>query len=690
MRHVFWLTVVLLGGAVLLSQTAPSANEYSRRQAVLDEIVWPSHEPLMFLRRHGGADVAAENDYFRYHTEENVRKIASTGLEMSRILHFYKGFGLAAEAEEMGRTVELARLFHKYGMKVPVYIGGTMFTETFFQETPEARHWIRVDQQGQPVTYGGLQTARYFACFNQPGYVEYMKKVLRKAVLEVKADRIFFDNFTLYPEPQSCHNDACKREFRRWLERKYDARTRTRRFGFADMAGIEPPIWNLGNEPWQLDTIDDPLFQEWVDFRCWTITHYYRQLYDYIKSLNPAVSVGVNIKGILGRNRAFRDGIDHARLAEVGDWFELDPGFPAGISRSGALVSEIRSYKAGQSLRTPFDFEASSPLRMAEYMAFNYQKETPGFGWNGGFREFIWAPHVFAYFDFFKQNDSRYYRGARSLADVAILRGYASMANNNWSVHRATILGEQVLIQNRLPFHIVFDRNLEELPNYRVLFLTDQECLSDADLGRIKEFVANGGGVVATGTTGAFDAWRRRRPQNGLAAALGFRTGQAVRGSFGKGRYVYLPAIVPVSGSRQGGSAIVGDDGVGTPRDYRDFSPDSWLPPSNSPEILDALRWAADGPFTSEIQAPLNVVAEVTRDATGAQRMVHLLNYDTGHVAQHIRVDLAVASPVRSVTVLSPDSNVSGPVAFQQRNGRLLFEVERLETYDLAVIATGR
>src|SRR5690242_12188564 len=123
------ILLLLPAACVLLAQTG-------ERRKRLDEIVWPSHEPLMFLRRHGGFDVSAERDYFRYHTEENVRRIAATGLEMSRILHFYKGFGLAAEDEEMRRTVELAGLFHKYGMKVPVYVGGTMFAETFFLETP--------------------------------------------------------------------------------------------------------------------------------------------------------------------------------------------------------------------------------------------------------------------------------------------------------------------------------------------------------------------------------------------------------------------------------------------------------------------------------------------------------------------------------------------------------------------------
>ena len=30
---------------------------------------------------------------------------------------------------------------HQLGMKVDLYVGGTMFTETLYQELPEARNW---------------------------------------------------------------------------------------------------------------------------------------------------------------------------------------------------------------------------------------------------------------------------------------------------------------------------------------------------------------------------------------------------------------------------------------------------------------------------------------------------------------------------------------------------------------------
>jgi len=685
--HANWGLLALVGiPLALYPQAAPSPpKDIEERRKLLSEIVWPLHEPLMFLRRRGGFDIDAERDYLRYHTEENVQKIAATGLEMSRTLHFYKGFGLAAEAEEMERTAELARLFHKYGLKVPVYIGGTMFSETFFLETPEAKDWVRTDQWGRPVTYMLHQSSRYFPCLNQPGYVEYLKRVLQKAVVDAGADRVFFDNFTLYPEPQSCHNEACVCEFRRFLVRKYGDAERTRRFGFPQVEGIHPPLWNVFNQPWQLKEIIDPLLQEWVDFRCWTIANYYRQLYDYIKSLNPAVSVGVNIKGIMGRNRAFRDGIDHARFAEIGDWLELDPGYAAGMAPTGALVSEIRSYKAGQSLAIPFDFEADTELRAAEYMAFNFQKETPGFGMNGGFRELIWMPHLFRYFDFFRKHDAAYYRHARSIADVAVLRSYATMSTSNLAVHRSVILAEQVLIQHHIPFQIMFDKHLADLSRYRVLLLADQECLSDEDLAKIRAYVERGGALVVGGRTGAFDQWRRIRSGGRLAQALGFAPGPASRGRLGQGRYICLPAIVPARQEPLPPEPPFPQAGWASA--YRDFEPEEWLLPKNTSEIVAALRWAAAGPFSAEIEAPLTAVAEFTRISPG-QFGLHLLNYDQSQPATGIRASLAVPSGrlAKSVTLLSPDEDSDRPLPFSMEDGRVRFRVPRLTKYALAVL----
>lgn len=71
---------------------------------------WLGKEPLItvgnwdslpiFRRRLGGQAVDMEQEYATQHTEETVRKLKDLGVTMA-IIHFYKGFGLKAEAAHM-------------------------------------------------------------------------------------------------------------------------------------------------------------------------------------------------------------------------------------------------------------------------------------------------------------------------------------------------------------------------------------------------------------------------------------------------------------------------------------------------------------------------------------------------------------------------------------------------------------
>src|SRR5205814_1788167 len=148
-----------------------------------------------------------------------------------------------------------------------VYVGGTMFTDYFFKEVPEAVNWARKDQDGLPVTYGGYQLQRWFPCLNNPGYRAYTKRVLDVAINEVEADEIFFDNQILRHEPRSCRCDFCIKHLRDMIKRKYTLDQCLERYGFREYPDVMPPIWSQSNKPWRLDTIKTPQVHDWIDHR---------------------------------------------------------------------------------------------------------------------------------------------------------------------------------------------------------------------------------------------------------------------------------------------------------------------------------------------------------------------------------------------------------------------------------------
>jgi hypothetical protein len=64
-------------------------------------------------------------------------------------------------------------------------------------------------------------------------------------------------------EPVIFQHPLAIKNFRKYLQQKYSPEMLKLRFGFSNVSFIEPPVYN---EP--MSRIDDPLFQEWMDFRC--------------------------------------------------------------------------------------------------------------------------------------------------------------------------------------------------------------------------------------------------------------------------------------------------------------------------------------------------------------------------------------------------------------------------------------
>ena len=133
--------------------------------------------------------------------------------------------------------------------------------------------------------YGYQQSFRYRPCFSNQEYIDYLKKIVRYAVVEVKTDFIHFDNFDLSPEPDSCHCNGCKTGFRKYLRTKYSPEQRKERFGFENVDYVNPPLWNRSNPPEKMNIIFDPAFQEWIDYRCQSMADALGQMADLIRVL---------------------------------------------------------------------------------------------------------------------------------------------------------------------------------------------------------------------------------------------------------------------------------------------------------------------------------------------------------------------------------------------------------------------
>jgi len=667
---------------------------------------WLKSEPLIavgnwdsmpiFRRRVGGNPTWQEDDYRKEHTEETVRKLKELGVTMA-IIHFYKGFGLEAEKEHQEDARKLAALLHKYGIRVGVYIGSTIAYETFLPEKPEAEDWFVPDFMGQPVFYDD-QTFRKRVYFMHPGYRDYMKQVLRPAVEDLKVENIDFDNTSMQAQPAIFQHPLAIQDFRDYLRNKYPPETLKKRLGFSDVRYVLPPRWD---QP--LRTINDPLFQEWANFRCHQLNSYYAEMAQFIRGMNPNAAISTNPhSGISGLNTVWDQGVDYPGLLPYMDIVWTEEGNEAGVTPEGVLVSKIRTYKMATVLNkrvltytaetspggTLVSGKAGGKLQMAESMAYNRQS----LGMVGGLLAGYDLPEDQRQYIKFFLNNFEHFRDVDNIADVAVLHSHASMGFNTDRPWQSAMLFEQVLIQTKVPFDIIFDQNLKDLSKYRVLVLPDQECLSDEQLDLIRRFVYQGGGLVATEHSSLYTEGQQRRRNFGLGdlfkvhAPVWHEASEAeevlriapVRNLIGRGRVVYLPQVIP---------AVAKPSAAPMTSQY-------WKFPVNWEELAAAVKWAAGDNLSLEVKAPLTVTAELLEQKESHKLLVHLLNYDVQRfpIVSNLEITLKIpeGGKVEEISVLSPDEEKAQSATYVVRNGRIVVNVPQLKTYSLILVRLQR
>lgn len=684
----------MIACAVLMPVCALPAADGEGKRAIRewmrDEGVIASSdmEALTFYLRLGGAATDVENRWHRERGPEAVARLKAAGVNLA-IINFHKGAGLIAESEDIAAAKQFVELAHKHGIKVAGYVGASMFYETFFAEEPNARDWIQVDENGRPNYYTNEQSFRYMACRNNPGYRAFVRKVIEAGIRDAKLDILHFDQMQWWAEPRSCRCKYCAEEFRQFLRARYrDPRAARSRFGFTNFDHVIPPPYGDATAPVQIRELRNPMMQEWTIFRAWNLAQRMGEFDDYIRQLNPNAGLIGNPTMSPERNVGFAFGVDLAQLAGHADaiWSE-EPSLPQW-TEDGRLPSQIRSYKAVRGLGGTLlawqnlgkaDVYKKTPaeLRLACSLAYNDANLGVVAGSDTGFFEN--SPEMRRYARFFREH-IKDLRHTEPVADAAVLRSFASTEFNPAESNFETVLAEQALIQHKIPFGILFDGRIDDLGKYKVLVLADQDALSDTQITRIRRFVSEGGGLVATWNTSMLDEWRRRRPKFGLADVFGIdapysikEDAAQVRRQFGKGRVVYIPRMRTDVKRPSGMSPI----------------PNAlWKLPANAGEFAEAVRWAAGGALSLNAGAPLWVTAELARQEETGTYLLHLVNFRLHEKLKDIPVEVRVPAGlrVRSAEAVSPDAAAGAPLTVGMKDGVAKFTVPSLDVYSLVIL----
>ncbi|MBF0245061.1 MAG: hypothetical protein HQL31_07285, partial [Planctomycetes bacterium] len=493
---------------------------------------WCGWEPLQYYRRLGGFHEAQEGNALwaddwraKLDSEDCAKALAKAGVNWVTT-HFYKGFGLESEAEEIAATEKMITNYHRHGVRVFTYIQyGTIMPETMLAEEPRAAQWGRVDWKGEhdghPYEYGP-QYWRAKPCANQPGFRDYLLRCVDKAV-EIGTDGIWIDNLNA----DGCHCEFCQDAFKKHLEKSIS--DPFRELGLQDLQRVRIP---------RSERPKERTFQEWVRFRCDETRESLRLMCERARKIKPGIVTAVNI-GVCNHQRALiENGNWFSNLKDLVDYTYAENGlFPSWDGKT--ITSQQYSMHMANALGISIVPGASncggrmpSSTRLRRAFAESAMFGNHAFGGPWGLRgeDGGGTPELMRDSDFTRFNrtltdwygeHASLYASTTEAAPVGIYYSFESMIGDETSYRQSLESMMLLLQQEQIPYRVVFSDRLELEKGLRLLILPHVKALSGEQAEKIRIFIKNGGRLLATGRTGLYDEHMRQRCDYILADVYG-------------------------------------------------------------------------------------------------------------------------------------------------------------------------
>ncbi|WP_231639184.1 alpha-amylase family protein [Sphingomonas profundi] len=386
----------------------------------------------------------------------------------------------------VGEMIEAA---HARGL---AYIGRFDLSKAMGDAYAAHPDWFMRDRSGAPRTYEGT----YQACPNGGWAREYGFEILREGLTRYAMDGVFF-NMTGYPikdyanVPQgACVCENCQRRFR-------------------DMYGLSLPA---------VDGLADPHWPEYLEFQKRTAEELAIESRETIRRIRPLTGViGIRPDDDMFRyesqRRVHRAAPEWAYQAgEQSRWMRSTRPDQPTASTSAAHID----YPWRQVTETA----ACHLLRMAQQLATGSSLDLYLMGTIADQDDPRYLPPLSELFRWYGRN-AGYYAG---LEDASRIGLYISGFNKQWvGLTESAMTAERtfngaysVLVDARLPFAFVSDARVRSgqgdlSARFDVIFLPDIAILSEAEAEALDRFVENGGLLIATGQTGAYEEPAVRR-----------------------------------------------------------------------------------------------------------------------------------------------------------------------------------
>jgi len=438
-------------------------------------------------------------DYFqRTHSDAVCLSAGGCVAYYPTTVPFHHRSAWLGDRDVFGGLVEGCR---KLGM---VVIGRTDPHATYDDVQAAHPDWIAVDAAGRPRRHWA-SPEMWVTCGLGPYNFDFMTDVKREIMSRYRVDGIFINR---WDGSGMCYCTHCRQNFRA-------------------ATGLELPP---NDDPLQPSRRAYVLWRQERLFGLW-------RLWDgAVRAINPDSCVIPNTGG------GATSSLDMRRIGELAPTLMADRQSRRGLMApwaNGKNAKEFRAAMGGKPVVGIFSVGLDEAYRwkdavqspdetrlwVADGIANGMRPWFTKFG--GTINDPRWLKPVEEIYAWC-HGAERYLRNERPLARVAIV--YSQQTG--WfhrgkgapnDVEDAALGWYQALIEARVPFEMVHDRLLDadRLAPFRTLILPNIAALSDEQCAQLRQFVARGGGLVATSETSLDDEWGTRRPDFGLADLLG-------------------------------------------------------------------------------------------------------------------------------------------------------------------------
>ncbi|HEY3741894.1 MAG TPA: beta-galactosidase trimerization domain-containing protein [Bryobacteraceae bacterium] len=496
-RHAAGLAVALHGSSKGAAAASSSDGWYDRPMRWA-QVAFVEDDP-------GNYDLQFWLDYFkRCHIDAACLSAGGcVAFYPTQVPLHYKSKFMRAGTDPFGDFVGGCR---KLGMNVIARTDPHAAHQDVYDQHPD---WIAVDASGKPRRHWA-DPELWVTCALGPYNFDFMTRVTGEIVGKYQVDGVFSNRWA---GSGMCYCEHCRKNFH-------------------DFAGLDLP---------RVASPQDPARKQYI---VW----HQKRLFDLWKVWNDAiVAANPNASFIANSGGGALSDLDMKTLGELSHTLFADRQARHGLMPPWSAGKNAKEYRAtlgskpiggivSVGLEEPYRWKDSVQsgeeikLWMIDGVA---QGLRPWFiKFNAKPIDKRWMQPVEDIYVWHHKNE-KYLRNVRSLARVAIV--YSQQTAHYYGGEQARAKVEdpalgfyEALVEARIPFEMAHDGLLDaaHLAPFRTMILPNIAALSTAQCEQIRQFVSNGGGLVATYQTSMFDEWGVPRADFGFADLFGASSGK--------------------------------------------------------------------------------------------------------------------------------------------------------------------